>query len=144
MDDDGDARLLPMIRGWVEADIPHGSAVMLQDGQMFGRILRGKAGFVPIECIGVAGDDLHFWYADVGSVDVPDFTASHLQAFDEGTIQRLRRLWVAVIGASGTGSPVVEQLLRLGVGVLVIVDDDYMEGRNINRILNSTMRDVRE
>src|SRR5260370_12487546 len=62
----------------------------------------------------------------------------------EGSSQRQRRWWVAVICASGTGSTVVEQLLRLGVGVLVIVDDDYMEGRNINRILNSTMRDVRE
>src|SRR4051794_10438215 len=30
-DDDGDARLLPMIRGWVEADIVHGSAVILPD-----------------------------------------------------------------------------------------------------------------
>ena len=47
-DDEGDARLLPMIRGWVEADIPHGSAVMLPDGQMFGRILRSKELFEPI------------------------------------------------------------------------------------------------
>src|SRR3954453_9030322 len=37
-DDKGDERLLPMIRGWVEADVPHGSAVMLPDGQMFGRV----------------------------------------------------------------------------------------------------------
>jgi hypothetical protein len=143
-DDEGDALLLPMIRGWVEAEIPHGSAVMMPDGQMFGRILRGGTAFEPMECVSVAGNELHFWYADAGSVDIPDFTASHLQAFDEGTIQRLRRLWIAVIGASGTGSPVVEQLLRLGVGVLVIVDDDRMEDRNVNRILNSTMRDVRD
>ena len=66
-----------------------------------------------------------------------------MQAFDEGTIQRVRRLWIAVVGASGTGSPIVEQLMRLGVGVLMIVDDDRMEKRNVNRILNSTMRDVR-
>jgi proteasome lid subunit RPN8/RPN11 len=141
-DDEGDAQLLPMIRGWVEAGVPHGSAVMLPDGQMFGRVLRIGTTVEPIECISIAGDDLHFWYADRGSVDVPSFVASQLQVFDEGTIQRLRRLWVAVVGASGTGSPVIEQLLRLGVGVLVIVDDDRMEGRNVNRILNSTMRDV--
>lgn len=143
-DDEGDARLLPMIRGWVEVDIPHGSVVMLPDGQMFGRVLRADGGFEPIECISVAGSDLHFWYADAGSADLPGFVASHLQAFDEGTIQRLRRLSIAVIGASGTGSPVVEQLLRLGVGVLIIVDDDRMEDRNVNRILNSTMQDARE
>lgn len=77
-------------------------------------------------------------------MDVLDFVASHAQAFDEGTIERLRRLSIAVVGCSGTGSPVVEQLLRLGVGEIVIVDGDRMEVRNINRILNSTMQDVEE
>jgi hypothetical protein len=144
-DNEGDERLLPMIRGWIEADIPHGSAVMLPDGQMFGRVLRARgAALEPIECISIAGNDLHYWYADAGSVALPSFVASHLQVFDEGTIQRLRRLSIAVIGASGTGSPVIEQLLRLGVGVLVIVDDDRTEDRNVNRILNSTMQDARD
>ena len=58
-----------MMRGWVEADVSHGSAVMLPDGQMFGRVLRAGASFEPIECISVAGDDLHFWYADAGKAD---------------------------------------------------------------------------
>lgn len=144
VDDIGDERLLTLLGGWIEADVLLGSAVMLPNGQMFGRVLRSGAKFEPIECVSVAGDDLHFWYGSASNADLPDFAASHLQAFDEGTIQRLRRLWIAVIGASGTGSPIVEQLMRLGVGVLVIVDDDRMEGRNVNRILNSTMRDVRE
>lgn len=144
IDDEGDARLLPMIRGWVEADIPHGSAVMLPDGQIFGRILAPGGGFLPIDCVSVAGDDLHFWYADAGSVALPSFVASHAQAFDEGTIKRLQRLSIAVIGASGTGSPTVEQLVRLGVGELVSVDDDEMEDRNVNRILNSTMQDAKD
>jgi molybdopterin/thiamine biosynthesis adenylyltransferase len=141
-DDDGDAGLLPMIRGWVEADMMHGSAVMLPDGQMFGRVLRSGPAFEPIECISVAGDDLHFWYADAGSVALPSFVASHAQIFDDGTIERLQRLSIAVIGASGTGSPVIEQLMRLGVGELVIVDYDHMEDRNVNRILNSTLWDA--
>ncbi|HVJ78244.1 MAG TPA: ThiF family adenylyltransferase [Hyphomicrobium sp.] len=144
IDDEGDARLLPMIRGWVEADISHGSAVMLPNGQIFGRILAPDSTFVPIDCVSVAGDDLHFWYADAGSVALPSFVASHAQAFDEGTIKRVQRLSIAVIGASGTGSPTVEQLVRLGVGELVSVDDDEMEDRNVNRILNSTMQDAKD
>ena len=143
-DNEGDARLLPMIRGWVEADILHGSAVMLPDGQMFGRILRAGNTLEPIDCISVAGDDLHFWYADAGSVALPSFVASHAQAFDEGTTRRLRRLSFAVIGASGTGSPSIEQLMRLGAAEIVAVDDDRMEERNVNRILNSTMKDAKE
>jgi proteasome lid subunit RPN8/RPN11 len=143
IDDDGDMRLLPMIRGWVEADVLHGSIVMLPDGQMFGRVWRDGR-LEPIDCISVAGDDLHFWYADAGSLEAPDFTASHAQAFDEGTIERLQRLSIGIIGASGTGSPTVEQAMRLGVGEIVNVDHDATEERNVNRILNSTMDDARE
>ena len=143
-DDEGDARLLPIFRGWVEADIAHGSAVMLPDGKMFGRVLRSGTSLEQINCISVAGDDLHFWYADTGNVEAPSFVASHAQIFGEGTIERLQRLSIAVIGASGTGSPVIEQLIRLGVGELVIVDDDHMEDRNVNRILNSTVKDAAE
>lgn len=142
IDDEGDERLLPMIKGWIEADILHGSAVMLPNGQMFGRVLRGND-FESISCISVAGDDLQFWYADSGNLSVPDFAASHAQAFDEGTIERLQRLSIAVIGASGTGSPSIEQFARLGVGEIVEVDDDEMEERNVNRILNSTMADAK-
>jgi proteasome lid subunit RPN8/RPN11 len=142
-DDEGDARLLPMVRGWIEADVPHGSAVMLPNGDMFGRVVVDATGaFQPLASISVAGDELLFWYPDSGRGTVPDFAASHAQAFDQGTIERLQKLSIAVIGASGTGSPVIEQLMRLGVGELVIADDDKVEDRNINRIINSTMDDA--
>jgi hypothetical protein len=143
-DDDGDNHLLPMIKGWVEADIPHGSIVMLPDGKMFGRVWASGDTMQSLECINVVGDDLHFWYQNARDTQVPDFMASHAQAFDEGTIERLQRLSVAVVGCSGTGSPVIEQLMRLGVGEFVIVDFDTMEERNVNRILNSTMEDARQ
>src|SRR5690606_12437394 len=38
--------------------------------------------------------------------------------------------------------PLIEQLVRLGVGEIVLVDDDHVEERNINRIVNSTMDDA--
>lgn len=141
-DDQGDLRLLPMIIGWVEADVTHGSAVMLPDGVMFGRVLRSDRTFEPIDCIAVASDNLDFWYADSGGAESSRFLASDAQIFGEGTIERMRRLSIAVVGASGTGSPLIEQLQRLCVGELVIVDDDHMEERNVIRVLNSTLRDV--
>lgn len=144
IDDTGDARLLPMIRAWVEYDVPHGSSVMLSDGQMFGRFLDRDGSLKPMSLINVVGHDLHFWYPDMGSAELPSFVASHAQAFDDGTIERLQRLSIAVIGCSGTGAPTIEQLFRLGTGQLVPVDDDIMEDRNVNRIPNSTLQDVRE
>lgn len=144
VDDEGDARLLPMIRGWVEAEVPHGSVVMLPGGEMFGRYLGDDGLMHDLATISVAGDDLGFWYPNSGTLALPSFVASHAQAFDDGTIERMQKMSFAVIGASGTGSPTVEQLVRLGAGEIVSVDDDIAEDRNVNRILNSTMKDARE
>ena len=47
-----------------------------------------------------------------------------------------------MVGCSGTGSVVVEQLARLGVGRIVLVDPDVVEEKNLNRILNSGKEDV--
>jgi len=142
-DDASDRQLLPMVRGWVEADVPHGSVVILPEGDMFGRFMDAAGEFHVLTSINVVSDEMLFWYPDSGRSKIPDFAASHAQAFDQGTIERLQRLSIAVIGVSGTGSPMIEQLMRLGVGELVIVDDDSVEDRNINRIINSTMDDTK-
>ena len=116
----------------------------ISDGQMFGRVLWRGDEFGPLDCVSVVGADLKFWYSRREESAIADFTASHAQAFGQGTTQQLRRLSIAVIGCSGTGSPVIEQLVRLGVGELVLVDDDIIEERNVNRILNSTVEDAQQ
>lgn len=139
MDDTSDAELLPTIRSWVERDIPHGSAIMLPDGSMFGRCLwRGEA-FIDVELINVVGHDLLFWWRHRIDDPAPAFAASQDQAFGEGTTRSLNRLRIGVIGVSGTGSPVIEQFIRLAVGHVVAVDDDFIEDRNLNRIFFATV-----
>ena len=59
-------------------------------------------------------------------------------AFTSGMTEWLGRLSVCVIGVSGTGSIVAEQLARLGFGEIILIDFDKIEERNLNRILNST------
>ena len=54
----------------------------------------------------------------------------------------LARMSVCVIGVSGTGSIVAEQLARLGVGEIILIDFDKLEERNLNRILNSSLADI--
>ena len=62
--------------------------------------------------------------------------------FGEGTIGVLRNLKIAVLGIlSGTGSIVIEQLARLGVGSLIVVDPDVIEDKNLNRIINAKKKD---
>ena len=57
--------------------------------------------------------------------------------------QRLfRQLTIGVVGAGGTGSPTAEQLTRLGVGRLILFDDDVITHTNLTRIHEVTARDV--
>jgi len=51
---------------------------------------------------------------------------------------RLRRSRVAVIGCGGLGGYLVEQLARLGVGRLAVIDPDVFEEHNLNRQLLSS------
>jgi hypothetical protein len=51
-------------------------------------------------------------------------------------------LSVAIVGCSGTGSIVAEQLARLGVGKLVLIDPDRVEEKNLNRIVNTRKEDA--
>ncbi len=140
LDDTSDAELLPTIRSWVEHDVPHGSVVMLPGGRMFGRYHWGGGGMADLALINVVGPDLKFWWADEKPERDPAFAAAQDQAFGEGTTRRLRKLRIGVVGVSGTGSPVIEQFVRLGVGHVVAVDGDELEDRNLNRILFATAR----
>lgn len=51
-------------------------------------------------------------------------------------------LRVAVIGAGGTGSAVAEQLARLGVRDLLLVDDDVVNSSNVSRVYGSRSLDA--
>lgn len=141
VDDTSDADLFNSISSWTDSPHPHCSAIMLPDGRMFGRMILADGSFRPLDSIVVPGDDLLFWPAGTEG-QLPEFVQRHAQLFGAGTIQRLRHLSVAVVGCSGTGSPLVEQLSRLGVGRLILVDPDVVEVKNLNRIVNATHDDA--
>jgi hypothetical protein len=141
-DDESDNVLFNSIFCWTEGKHPHASAIMLPDpeGTIFGRAIFPDGTFQPLDSILIPGDDLRFWtHSNCRS---PGFAQRHVQLFGEGPIRRLQEMAIAVVGCSGTGSPVIEQLARLGVGRLVIVDPDKVEEKNLNRILNSTREDA--
>lgn len=50
---------------------------------------------------------------------------------------RLGALKVGIVGAGGTGSAFAEQLARLGVGRIVIIDHDTLEDTNVSRVYGS-------
>ena len=138
-DNQSDFEFFQAAANWTESDEPHGSVVALPSGRMFGRYGGADGSFKPMSIISVAGDIIEYWTEDAESF-VPDFADRHAQVLGEGTFAKLRQLRIAVIGCSGTGSPTVEQLFRLGVGELLLVDPDTIGPENLNRIYNSRER----
>jgi hypothetical protein len=120
----------------------HGSLVLIPNGRLFGRTLRGGKIGDDLGSILVAGNNIDVWSGL--SVKEREDDKRTQQAFGAGTVKVLSSLQVAVIGCSGTGSVVIEQLARLGVGAFVLVDPDHVEHKNLNRILNATYEDAEQ
>lgn len=137
IDDQSDLELFPSLYGWTDGDQPHGSCVMLPGGKIFGRIINEESQFKSIDKILVADHQIKL-FQQFSIKEKSELNLRNRQAFGEGTMTILKGMKVGVVGASGTGSPSIEQLVRLGVGEIVIIDPDIIEKKNLNRILNST------
>lgn len=157
VDDEADRELFAAVGVWLDDERPHASAVMLPDGRIFARSVAPDGATAAVPKVAVAGEEIRIWrWTDVvGPIpfngtepshdhhDVPEFALRTAQAFGAGTTELLSRMTVAVVGCSGTGSPTIEMLARLGVGVLVLADPERVEEKNLNRIYNATMADAR-
>lgn len=142
LDNDSDTLLFESIYGWIDGDGPHGSAIMLPCGRLLARAVRLGGAFTPINTVEIVGDDVCLWTSEPPQHETRSFTVRHAQLFGDGTTNMLGAMRVAVVGCSGTGSPVIEQLVRLGVGELILVDPDHVEEKNLNRILGATADDA--
>lgn len=140
IDDASDRALFPRVHAW--ANGPHGSAVMMAGGKIFGRCVDAKGSFAPFHHVNVVGDDLPYWTARRPWAGIPEHALRIAQSFGSGTFARLRELRIAVVGCSGTGSVVIDQLARNCVGTLVLIDPDRVEEKNLNRIVNSRRSDA--
>lgn len=92
----------------------------------------------------IVGDDLIIQDPAKASTSIDGFDLRQIQAFGQRTNSILRSLTVGVVGCSGTGSWVIEQLMRLGVRRLVLVDPKRVGRKNLNRIVNSRAADAQE
>lgn len=140
-DDLSDKEFFDSVFGWSINDKPHASAVMLPGGKIFGRFFFSDLSHKPIDSVSIVGDTI-IKYINLEKIANNEFALRTIQTFGDNTYQVLNRLTVGVVGCSGTGSPVIEQLVRLGIGKIVLVDPDNIEKKNLNRILNATSEDA--
>ncbi len=74
-----------------------------------------------------------------GDADVFD---RQVRAFGKDIQNQLQHFRIGVVGAGGTGSAVIEQLIRLGVGHLIVIDSDSLDRTNVNRVFGSGVADA--
>ncbi len=143
-DDKSDKEFFEAVYNWADKPEPHASLVMLPEGKLFGRFVNAQLEFEQIDQISIAGNDINFFFSDNSNdseeVKFKDFDKKNALAFGSDTVKLLKKLCIGIIGCSGTGSPTIEQLMRLGVGKLVLVDPDFIEEKNLNRIINTKLK----
>ena len=66
----------------------------------------------------------------------------NIRAFGGAIQDMLGDLRVAVVGCGGTGSAVIEQLVRLGVRHLLLLDPDTLTESNLTRVYGSFTEDI--
>jgi len=125
---------------------PFAAAVVHPDGWEVGVIEDGA--LVPIPHIVSVGRALRVLsplnaLPSRAAADVPGIDDRQRDAL--GAVHDLlRQLDVSVVGLGGLGSPVAEQLVRMGIGSVTIVDDDRLDtASNVRRVVGSTSADLR-
>jgi hypothetical protein len=118
----------------------HGSAIMIPTGAVKARCYDERMKPTPFELVSVVGDDIQYWWDDFPEAAVSN---ARPMAFTDAMARELARLSAIVVGVSGTGSIVAEQLNRMGVGRVEHLDFDVIEDKNLNRVLNSTREDAK-
>jgi molybdopterin/thiamine biosynthesis adenylyltransferase len=79
-----------------------------------------------------------------GHLGVPERFERQARLFGATGQHRLGQIHVGVVGAGGGGSLLVEQLARLGVGALTVVDFDRVEESNLSRIVGARAEDAKQ
>lgn len=135
-DDHEEARLLPFLQARVPNRV-HGTLV-LTNTEICGRIY--MPGRTPADAVLVVGDRIR-QVCPVGRGAIEPFFDRQVRAFGADIQYLLKRMHVGVVGLGGTGSPIAEQLCRLGIGHLSLFDGDTLDATNVNRVYGSTLAD---
>jgi molybdopterin-synthase adenylyltransferase len=141
-DDFGERRLLPVLESLLPKQKP--ASLLLTKTAVSGRILDGEA-FQSLSELTIIGQRIRVQQI-ASSKGVRKLETSffdrQIRAFGEEAQQTIESLTAAVVGLGGIGSLVAEQLVRAGIGRLILIDFDTVEMSNLNRMFGGTSASV--
>lgn len=136
-DDHGESRIVEALRPFIPASAPTASLLFTPSG-VRARVWEARSATPsPLSQVVVMGRALR-------RIPVVERTVQREQpnpiydrqvrAFGEEGQALIGQTKVGIVGVGGTGSPTAEQLVRLGVRDLVLVDPDTFEASNVTRV----------
>ncbi|WP_124979093.1 HesA/MoeB/ThiF family protein [Nonlabens xiamenensis] len=140
-DDISDKNFCESAFGWNLKLDKHASVIMYPSGKMKGRVISPDLEFKSVKKFSIIGSDVVIQDPELFINKTLAFDRN-VKAFGKKTTSLLNNLKIGVIGCSGTGSPTIEQLVRLGVEELILVDPDDLGVENMNRIYGSKLDDA--
>lgn len=141
VDDVGERTIAPTLHGRVPSGA-HGALVIGRDG--FDARLIDPAGrpITDIERIVETGPNPRFHDRRAAAEIDAQLYDRNIRAFGRAGQAVLSGLRVGIVGLGGTGCFAAEELARLGVGAMVLIDDELIETSNLNRVIGSDVDDV--
>lgn len=128
-----------------EVVVPLGTGGLELSTSAVGGVLPGgPPGSIPVDCVRILDHRWRLLLSGGGAGGLGSAFDRQIRAFGNDGQRLLARLRVGVVGAGGTGSAVCEQLIRLGIGELLVLDPDVIndDGSNVTRVYGSTMNDI--
>lgn len=141
-DDNEEAKLFRTAYNRIRTAGVHGSVVFMSGRLTAARMWLPDGTYAAIDRIRVIGNRFRFVFPGRPHAPVPEFFDRQVRAFGPDVQRLLKELRVGVIGVGGTGSCVAEQLVRLGVGSVLIADGENFEATNVNRVYGSRVVDA--
>jgi molybdopterin-synthase adenylyltransferase len=138
-DDAGERRLLTALHQLISGLVA--ASLLVTDVQMTGRVLRDNE-FEPMSQVWIRGyrHDAQPSESDE-AVSTSEFDRQ-VRAIGARGQKRIQMLRVGVVGVGGTGSAVAEEVVRLGVSDVILIDPESFEVSNLSRVWGSTKRDL--
>jgi molybdopterin/thiamine biosynthesis adenylyltransferase len=140
-DDREDAALFRTAYIRIHHDMVHGSLVVSGEKTVVGRVWLPDGTHQTIERVRVIGERFRCLFPQETADAALEYFDRQARAFSSALQPILKRLNVGVVGAGGTGSAVCEQLIRLGVGAITVVDDQVLDASNVSRVYGSSVGD---
>ncbi|MGJ5814465.1 ThiF family adenylyltransferase [Paludibaculum fermentans] len=120
----------------------HASLVFSGPDRPRGRVWLDGGGTADVDLVRVIGSRFRFHHRANGEPIDTSYHDRQVRAFGTDMHTQLSRLTIGVIGAGGTGSAVIEQLIRLGVGRILVADGQQLAKSNVSRVYGSGVSDV--